>query len=94
MVLGAIIGSQTGRPTELDHEPQLLGRQLHGYLATSGSAIALIAEKGDIDEMLAAVQDSGRRRRTSVPQRRTGRRPRHVASVNSASVARPLVAWP
>jgi uncharacterized membrane protein len=59
MVLGAIIGSQTGHPSELDHEPQLLGQELQGYLPTAGSAIALIAEKDDIDEMLTAIQDSG-----------------------------------
>jgi uncharacterized membrane protein len=59
MVLGAIIGSQTGQPNELDHAPRLLGQELQDYLPSAGSAIAIIAEKDHIDEMLTAVQASG-----------------------------------
>jgi len=59
MVLGAIIGSQTGQPNELDHQPPLLGQQLQGYIPTAGSAIVLIAETDDVDEMLTAIEHSG-----------------------------------
>ena len=55
MVLGAMIGSQTAQPTEHDHEPRLLSEQLRARLPHSGSAIALITETSDVDDMLSAI---------------------------------------
>jgi uncharacterized membrane protein len=59
MVLGAIIGSQLGPPTETDPEPQALVEQLRAALAPSSSAIVMIGPARDVDEMLAALADSG-----------------------------------
>jgi hypothetical protein len=49
------IGSQTAQPTEHDHEPRLLSEQLRARLPHSGSAIALITETSDVDDMLSAI---------------------------------------
>ena len=54
MVVGAILGSQAGRPSEADAEPQLLVDQLRAVVPRSGSAIVLIADPRDVDDMLAA----------------------------------------
>ena len=59
MVVGAVLGSQAGPPSETDSEPQLLVGQLRDAVPRSGSAIVLISEPRDVDEMLAAVGDSG-----------------------------------
>jgi uncharacterized membrane protein len=61
MAVGAIIGSQVGRPTEseTDSEPQLLVDKLRAAVPRSGSAIVLIAAARDVDEMLAAIAGSG-----------------------------------
>lgn len=61
MVLGATIGSEVGRPNEVDSEPQLLTDQLRDVVPHSGSAIALIADANDVDELLAAVDESNAR---------------------------------
>jgi uncharacterized membrane protein len=58
MVLGATIGSEVGRPSEVDSEPQLLTDRLRDVVPRSGSAIALIADANDVDELLAAVDGS------------------------------------
>lgn len=58
MVLGALIGSQTGQPSESDPEPRQLVDQLRDRLPGSVSAIALVAETGDVDEMLTAIGDA------------------------------------
>ena len=58
MVVGAVLGSQAGPPSETDSEPQLLVGQLRDAVPRSGSAIVLISEPRDVDEMLAAVGDS------------------------------------
>jgi hypothetical protein len=55
MVLGAIIGSQTAHPNEHDPEPRLLDQQLRHSLPRAGSAIALIGQTADVDDMLAAI---------------------------------------
>jgi uncharacterized membrane protein len=57
MVVGAILGSQAGEPSEADPEPQLLVDQLRAAVPRSGSAIVLIAAPRDIDDMLAAIGD-------------------------------------
>jgi uncharacterized membrane protein len=58
-VLGATIGSQAGAPSESDPEPQQLVDQLRSAVPRSGSAIVLIAAAEDVDEMLAAIGESG-----------------------------------
>jgi uncharacterized membrane protein len=58
MVLGALIGSQTGSSSESDPEPQQLVDRLRDELPGSVSAIALIAETGDVDQMLSALGDA------------------------------------
>jgi hypothetical protein len=58
MVLGAIIGSQIAQPNEHDPEPHLLEQQLHSRLPRAGSAIALIAQTTDVDDMLAAIGET------------------------------------
>jgi uncharacterized membrane protein len=59
IVLGGLLGSQLGRPSETDSEPQPLAGQLRAAVPRSGSAIVMIAEPRDVDEMLAAIGDSG-----------------------------------
>jgi uncharacterized membrane protein len=58
-VVGAVLGSQVGAPTESDAEPQPLVEQLRAAVPRSRSAIVMIAEPRDVDEMLAAIGDSG-----------------------------------
>lgn len=58
MVVGTVLGSQAGGPREADPEPQLLVDQLRAAVPRSGSAIVLIAEPRDVDDMLAAIGDT------------------------------------
>jgi uncharacterized membrane protein len=59
-VVGGTIGSQTGTPSETDAEPEPLAERLRAALPRSRSAIVVIADAGDIDEMIAALgADSG-----------------------------------
>ncbi len=69
MVLGATIGSEVGRPSEVDTEPQLLADRLRAVVPRSGSAIVLIADPSDVDQLIAAVDESTARvtRRTLTP---------------------------
>jgi uncharacterized membrane protein len=59
MVTGATLGSQFGEPSEVDPEPQLLVDQLRSAVPRSGSGIVVIADAQTVDELLAAVDDSG-----------------------------------
>jgi uncharacterized membrane protein len=56
-VAGATIGSQEGTPSEseTDPEPQALAERLRAAVPRSGSAIVLIADAKDVDDMIAAV---------------------------------------
>jgi uncharacterized membrane protein len=69
MVLGATIGSEVGTPSEVDSEPQLLADRLRAAVPRSSSAIVLIADATDVDELLAAVDASTARviRKTLTP---------------------------
>jgi uncharacterized membrane protein len=58
MVTGATIGSQVGKASEVDSEPQPLADRLRAAVPRSGSAIVLIANARDVDELLAAVGES------------------------------------
>jgi uncharacterized membrane protein len=59
LVAGGAIGSQLAKPSESDPEPQPLSDRLRIAVPRSGSAIVLIAEAHDIDELLAATRESG-----------------------------------
>jgi uncharacterized membrane protein len=55
-VLGAIIGSQEGEPTERDPEPALLVDKLRTALPAPGSAVVLVADESAVDEFLSALE--------------------------------------
>src|SRR6516165_10534494 len=54
-VLGGILGSQFGTPSETDAEPEPLAERLRAAVLRSASAIVLIADATDADEMIAAI---------------------------------------
>jgi uncharacterized membrane protein len=56
-VAGATIGSQEGKPSEseTDPEPQALAERVRAAVPRSGSAIVLIADAKDVDDMIAAI---------------------------------------
>ena len=54
-VLGGTIGSQLGKPSETDAEPEPFAERLRAAVPRSGSAIVLIADAGDVDQMIAAI---------------------------------------
>jgi uncharacterized membrane protein len=57
---GGTIGSQVGTPSQEDPEPEPLAERLRAAVQRSGSAIVMIADAADIDEMVAAIgQSSG-----------------------------------
>ncbi|MBV8218786.1 MAG: DUF1269 domain-containing protein [Solirubrobacterales bacterium] len=60
-VLGGAIGSQVGKPSESDPEPEPLAERLRAAVPRSGSAILLIADAQDVDEMIAALGDTNAR---------------------------------
>jgi uncharacterized membrane protein len=57
LLVGGVIGSQTGTASDVEAEPQELADQLREAIPPSSSAIVLIAEAADVDEMLAALRD-------------------------------------
>jgi uncharacterized membrane protein len=54
-VLGGTIGSQVGKPNVTDAEPEPLAERLRAAVPRAGSAIVLIAESSDVDQMVAAL---------------------------------------
>jgi uncharacterized membrane protein len=54
-VFGGIIGSQLGKPSETDAEPEPLAERLRAAVPPPGSAIVLIATADEVDDMLAAI---------------------------------------
>jgi uncharacterized membrane protein len=60
ILVGGLIGSQTGTVSDVEAEPQELSEQLRAAVPRSSSAIVLIAEPSDVDEMLTALADSAR----------------------------------
>jgi uncharacterized membrane protein len=57
-VTGGTIGSQLGTPSEADAEPEPLAERLRAAVPRSGSAIVLIADANDVDEMTAAIGET------------------------------------
>lgn len=60
LLLGAIVGSQAAKPTEVESEPETLVERLREVVAPSSSAIVMIAPASDVEEMLAALGDTAR----------------------------------
>jgi uncharacterized membrane protein len=60
-VTGGTIGSQLGEPSETDAEPEPLAERLRAAVPRSGSAIVVIADANEVDEMIAAVGQIGAR---------------------------------
>jgi uncharacterized membrane protein len=59
LVLGGLVGSLLGKPTETDPEPYALVEQLRAALPRPSSAIVMIGPAHDVEEMLAAIGDDG-----------------------------------
>ena len=57
LVVGGLIGSQAGKDTEAEPEPEELAMQLRAAVPESSSAIVLIAEAPEVDDMVAALRD-------------------------------------
>jgi uncharacterized membrane protein len=55
-VLGAVIGSQEGEPSETDPEPTLLADKLRAAVPAPGSAVVLVAETGAVEDMRNAFE--------------------------------------
>ena len=58
LTLGTVVGSQAGKTSEVEAEPEALAEQLRAAVPRSSSAIVLIADPSDVDEMVAAL-DAG-----------------------------------
>lgn len=55
LLVGGLVGSQKGAPTEVDPEPTELAERLRAAIPKGSSAIVLIAQDPEIDEMLGAL---------------------------------------
>ena len=58
LTVGAIVGSRAGKPSDVEAEPEALVGQLRAAVPRSSSAIVLISDPPDVDEMVAAL-DAG-----------------------------------
>jgi uncharacterized membrane protein len=58
LTVGALVGSQAGTSSEVEAEPEALAERLRAAVPRSSSAIVLIADPPDADEMVAAL-DAG-----------------------------------
>jgi uncharacterized membrane protein len=82
-VLGGTIGSQAGKPSETDAEPEPLAERLRAAVPRSASAIVVIAEARDVDQMIAALGAGGGQ------VTRTALSPQDVAAVKASLSASP-----
>jgi uncharacterized membrane protein len=82
-VVGGTIGSQVGKPSETDAEPQPLAERLRATVPRSDSAIVLIADAHDVDEMIAAIGE------TSAQVIRRALTPEEAAAVQASLSASP-----
>jgi uncharacterized membrane protein len=57
LLVGGLVGSQTGAPSDVEAEPRELAERLRAAVPRGCSAIVLIAQAGEIDEMLRALGD-------------------------------------
>jgi len=58
LLLGGVLGAELGSPSDTEPEPQELAARLREAIPRSSSAIVLITEAPDVDDMLAALGDS------------------------------------
>jgi uncharacterized membrane protein len=58
LLLGGVIGAEAGPASDAEPEPQRLGDKLRAAIPRSSSAIVLIGEATEIDDMLAALGDN------------------------------------
>ncbi len=84
-VTGGILGSQLGTPSETDPEPEPLAERLRAAVRPPGSAIVLIADAADVDEMIAALGGSGAGRQMT----RRSLTPEEAAEVQASLAASP-----
>jgi len=56
LVAGSLIGSQRGGSAEIETEPEVVADQLRAAVPRSSSAIVLVGDAADVDEMLAALE--------------------------------------
>jgi uncharacterized membrane protein len=70
LTLGAVVGSQAGKASEVEAEPEALAEQLRAAVPRSSSAIVLIADPPDVEEMVAALDADaqGITRQTLTPE--------------------------
>lgn len=83
-VLGGTIGSQLGQASESDVEPEVLAERLRSAVPPAGSAIVLIADAQDVDEMIAAIGEP------SAQVTRKALTPEEAASVQASLNASPV----
>ena len=57
LLVGGLAGSQAGAPSDVEAEPQELAERLRAAVPRGCSAIVLIADGGEIDELLGALGD-------------------------------------
>ena len=57
LLIGGGIGAHVGTPTDTEAEPEELAERLREAVPKSSSAIVLVAETADVDEMAAALGD-------------------------------------
>ena len=55
LIIGGGIGAHVGSATDTEAEPEELAEQLRAAVPRSSSAIVLVAETADVDEMVAAI---------------------------------------
>lgn len=60
LLVGGLLGAEIGPTSDAELEPNELAEQLRAAIPTSSSAIVLIGESSDIDEMLAALGESAK----------------------------------
>ena len=58
VVTGGVLGDEQGRPDEIDPEPGPLVDDLRAAVPKGSSAIVLIAEPADVNDMLAALGEA------------------------------------
>ena len=61
LLLGMLIGAERGPASDVEAEPQALAEELRAAVPRSSSALVLIADAPDVDEMLAALGDTAER---------------------------------
>jgi uncharacterized membrane protein len=60
LVVGGVVGSQAGSPSDVESEPQELAERLRAAIPRGCSAIVLIADDREIDEMLRTLGDGAK----------------------------------